>query len=189
MSFVVKKINNLPLGYTPDTLYCMKHEDGFKFYLSDKDGLKIHPVVDEVYEAIISYVVVDLDGKIEVGDNLHHALCKLQTQLNKVANKGRVLTKGKVYENTYDFIAVVEAVDGNWTLDYTEAGFKEVISVVPIAKSVGAGLADRRLASLSHVAYTNTSASGKLMGATVAGLIVNTMAESSGPVEVTVRGI
>lgn len=78
---------------------------------------------------------------------------------------------------------------GDWTVDYSSAGFTEVISVYPSAVSKGDTLADRLIASNAAAAPTLTSASGHLMSASAAGLLVAvTLTQSAGTVRVIVMG-
>ena len=190
---IVKASNGLPSTVLPNALYLVKNrtDSTVTVYITDSDGTKAFPIKDPTYESLITSVIKDVAGKIAKGDSLHTALCKLQTQITKLQDNAplKVITPGKTYRDAYQYKAVVVATNGNWTIDYTAAGFTEVISVIPVAVAGGTDSADRKVACLSSTPYTKTTASGKLMGATVAGLIVYTMAEVNGSVEVTVTGI
>lgn len=68
--------------------------------------------------------------------------------------------------------ATVTSVGGRWAVDYSEAGFSEVLAVVPTAISDDASMANVCWANLAAVP-TNTGANGRVMrGAslTLAGL-------------------
>lgn len=79
--------------------------------------------------------------------------------------------------------------DGVWTVDYSSAGFTSVLGVFPSAIAKGTSLSDRLIAVNGVTAPTTTTASGHLMSASGAGLLVAvTLAESTGTVKVMVLG-
>ena len=187
---IVKTSNGLPSTVLPNALYLVKNltDPAVTVYITDSDGTKAFPIKDPTYESLITSVIEDVAGKIAKGDSLHTALSKLQTQITKLQDNAplKVITPGKTYHGAYQYKAVVTAKSGNWSVDYTAAGFTEVISVIPVAIATGTELSDRNVACLSNTPYTKTTASGKLMGTSVVG---RTMAEVNGSVEVTVTGI
>lgn len=79
--------------------------------------------------------------------------------------------------------------NGSWTIDYSSAGFTEVFGVFPSGIAKGDDLDDRLIAVNGSSAPTNTTASGHLMSASAAGLLVAvTLTKSAGAVRVLVIG-
>lgn len=101
-----------------------------------------------------------------------------------------VRKSGGVVEGARMWIGTTAAnSSGVWTIDYSDAGFTEVYGVFPSAVSKGTALADRLIASNSVTEPTLTTASGHLMSASAAGLLVAvTLTESAGTVKVLVVG-
>lgn len=150
-------------------------------------SLQVLKVIElpEVFEPHSLYLVIDPSN----GSTVNSYITDAAGELKRIGGNGkRVITPEGVFDNCYEYVAVVDAVNGDWTIDYTAAGFTKVLFVDPTAIAANGDLAGRRVSCLGHVPYTNTRASGKLMGATVTGLIVNTMVEATGKVQVVVTG-
>lgn len=81
--------------------------------------------------------------------------------------------------------------NGRWTVDYSEAGFVEILSVVPVAISDDAGISNVCWANLS-AEPTLTGATGRVLrgtSLTLAGLGPTVRIAPDGtPVKVTVTG-
>lgn len=88
------------------------------------------------------------------------------------------------------FTAVVDGSGGEWSADYSTAGFLTVISVQATAEAVGSAAGDRRLACITQNSVTTTGCSGKFISADSAGLLaaMTLVSGGSGKVYVTVIG-
>ena len=80
---------------------------------------------------------------------------------------------------------------GDWSIDYTSAGFTEIPAVFATGVSVGTASGDRRFATLNFEQPTLTSCSGKLLSSSSssAGLLAAmTMVHGAGPVNIVAIG-
>lgn len=88
------------------------------------------------------------------------------------------------------FTTVVTASDGQWTVDYSSAGFNSILSVHATAEDVGTAAGDRRIACISKDSITPTGCSGRFMSADSAGLLaaMTLVSGDSGRVHILVIG-
>lgn len=130
-----------------------------------------------------------------VGDDVKMILASLTSIGDRVSvvetrlETGMHTTNGTV-TNPKMFSAVVNASDGEWSVDYSSAGFNSVLSVHVTAEAVGTAAGDRRIACISKDSITTTGCSGKFMSADSAGLLaaMTLVSGGSGRVHVLVIG-
>lgn len=124
--------------------------------------------------------------------NVFNAISILGTRVTAIESKGdtTLYTSSGVVSNPKIFTTVVDGSNGNWSVDYSIAGFTSVISVQATAEAVGSNTDDRRLVCIENNSITTTGCSGKLMSASSAGLLaaMTLLDGGSGKVYVTVIG-
>lgn len=88
------------------------------------------------------------------------------------------------------YVYETNAVEGEWSIDYSDKGFTTFVNVYFYSIAKGTALADRTIPTLKQGQPTLTSCSGYLMSASSAGLLAAmTLVNGSGPVRVIVEGV
>lgn len=130
-----------------------------------------------------------------VGDdikNIFTALTSLGERVTEVESRLEtgILTKDGSVTNPKMFSTIVEASGGQWTVDYSSAGFTSILSVHATAEDVGTDAGDRRIACITNGSISTTGCSGRLMSANSAGLlaVMTLTSGDSGRVHVLVIG-
>lgn len=101
---------------------------------------------------------------------------KIQGQINY---RAQVFRTGGAQENPKIWIGTVTTSGGNWTVNYSSAGFTEYPVVVATARASGQANGDANYASVRDSTITNTSCSGRASNAVTVGILLATVNQPS----------
>lgn len=130
-----------------------------------------------------------IDSKISAYDN-NIASNKYRLKSNPIPVTTLYKSSGIYTTSPKIFTGIATAnSSGEWSIDYTSAGFTEIPAVFATGVSVGTASGDRRFATINFGQPTLNSCSGKLASATSAGFLATMLLVSAeGTVQVIAIG-